>query len=183
MTHDSPSSPRLWTSNPLHGSRLPECEPINALILTTFRGLQETDFARRTHFFGGRFENLYLDRERLPAVAGVLAHAESCARAILGSGRQPLRMGFWFNAQGPGQDTSLHTHDEDDELLSGVYYVNVPEHSGRLVLLDGQLTVKLMPQPGQFLFFPPALPHRVEVNRSEEQRLSIAFNFGPAEPG
>ena len=181
MNHDNPSSPRLWTSTPIHASRLPGAENINAQILAAFSALKEDDFARRTHFLGGRFENLYLDRERLPAMAAVLAHAQSCAQAILHADRQPLRLGFWFNAQGPGQDTSLHTHDEDDELLSGVYYVNVPAHSGRLVLLDGQLTVKLMPQPGQFLFFPPALPHRVEVNHSEEQRLSIAFNFGPAE--
>jgi isopenicillin N synthase-like dioxygenase len=36
-----------------------------------------------------------------------------------------------------------------------------------------------MPKAGHFLFFPPSLPHRVEVNRSAEQRLSIAFNLGP----
>lgn len=32
-----------------------------------------------------------------------------------------------------------------------------------------------------FLFFPPSLSHRVEVNRSEELRLSLAFNFGPVQ--
>jgi ectoine hydroxylase-related dioxygenase (phytanoyl-CoA dioxygenase family) len=48
--------------------------------------------------------------------------------------------------------------------------------------MDGQLTIRVMPKAGNFLFFPPTLLHRVEVNRSDEQRLSIAFNLGPLEP-
>ncbi len=172
-------SPRLWTSNPIHGSRLPDAEAINQRIRAAFDNLRAEDFSRRTHFIGGRFENLYLERQRIPELEIVLGHAESCARAILKRGRQPLRLGFWFNAQEPGQETSLHTHDEDDELLSGVYYVTVPKHSGKLVLLDGQLTTRIMPKAGHFLFFPPSLPHRVEVNRGTERRLSIAFNLGP----
>ena len=176
-------SPRLWTSAPIHGSRLPDAEAINQRIHAAFENLQAEDFARRTHFVGGRFENLYLDPQRIPELEFVLGHAESCARAILKLGRQPLQLGFWFNAQEPGQETSLHTHEEDNELLSGVYYVTVPKHSGKLVLLDGQLTTRIMPKAGHFLFFPPSLPHRVEANRSKERRLSIAFNLGPRTEG
>ena len=173
------TTPRLWISIPIHGSRLPHAEEINRRILATFNELEAADFSSRTHFFGGRFENLYLERQRIPALDQVLDYAESCGRAILHYGHQPLRLGFWFNAQGPGQGTSVHNHDENDELLSGVYYIQVPDQSGELVLLDGQLTTRLMPKAGHFLFFPPSLPHRVEVNQSQEQRLSLAFNLGP----
>ena len=179
MADRTGKSPRLWSSTPIHGSRLPDAEAINQRIRAAFENLQSDDFTRRTHFISGRFENLYLDRQRIPELETVLGNAESYARTILKRGRQPLRLGFWFNAQEPGQETSLHTHDEDDELLSGVYYVTVPKHSGKLVLLDGQLTTRIMPKAGHFLFFPPSLPHRVEINRSMEQRLSIAFNLGP----
>ena len=41
------------------------------------------------------------------------------------------------------------------------------------------LTTRLMPKAGNFHFFPPSLSHRVDVNRSQEQRLSLAFNLGP----
>jgi hypothetical protein len=181
MADSSPPSPRLWTSTPIHGSRLSGATAINTRILAAFHRLGEQDFTRRTHFIGGRFENLYLERQRMPELEVVLGHAESCARAILKMGRQPLRLGFWFNAQGPGQETSLHTHEEDNELLSGVYYVDVPKHSGKLVLIDGQLTTRIMPKAGHFLFFPPSLPHRVEANRGTQQRLSIAFNIGSGE--
>ncbi|MBS1201621.1 MAG: putative 2OG-Fe(II) oxygenase, partial [Chromatiaceae bacterium] len=32
------------------------------------------------------------------------------------------------------------------------------------------------------LFFPPSLPHAVELNRSGRSRLSIGINFGPLPP-
>jgi hypothetical protein len=175
----APVAIRLWTNARLHGSMLPDAVAVNRGILDAFASLGEDDFTRRTHFFGGRFENLYLERERIPALAAVLNHAEACARQILEWGQEPLRSGFWLNAQGPGQSTSEHTHDELDELLSGVYYVRVPRESGDLVLRDGHFRVHVTPVAGMFLFFPPSLSHRVETNRSGEQRLSIAFNFGP----
>ena len=179
MGRTTTSEVRLWTNARLHGSMLPGAEGVNGEILDSFASFREEDFNRRTHFFGGRFENLYLDRERIPALAPVLVHAEACARQILGRGTEPLRSGFWLNAQGPAQSTSEHTHDELDELLSGVYYVRVPTGSGDLVLRDGHFRIQVTPVAGMFLFFPPSLSHRVETNRSGEQRLSIAFNFGP----
>jgi hypothetical protein len=178
-TGTEPSAIRLWTNARLHGSMLPGAEAVNQGILDAFSALGEEDFTRRTHFFGGRFENLYLEGKRIPALAAVLSHAEACARQILGWGSEPLRSGFWLNAQGPGQSTSEHTHDELDELLSAVYYVKVPPESGELVLRDGHFRIHVTPVEGMFLFFPPNLSHRVETNRSGEQRLSIAFNFGP----
>jgi hypothetical protein len=171
--------PKVWRSARIHGSRMPDAERINRRIAQAFRGLRQEDFTRRSHFFGGRYENLYLDRGRIPELASVLGHIEACARRILDANARPLRVGFWFNAQGPGQSTTEHTHEEDDELLSGVYYVLAPKHAGDLVLLDGVLTIRVAPEAGTCLFFPPSLAHRVEVNRSEHQRLSIAFNVGP----
>jgi hypothetical protein len=173
--------PRLWTAPAVHGSTLPDGERINRRILAAFDALTDEDFSSRTHFFGGRFENLYLDRDRIPELQSVLDWAEACARQILAWGERPLRCGFWLNSQGPGQSTSEHTHEEIDELLSGVYYLRVPEGSGDIVLTAGRLTMHVTPETGMFLFFPPSLSHRVETNRSGELRLSLAFNFGPVE--
>jgi hypothetical protein len=180
MNPEAPERPRIWASTVIHGSTLPRAQEINRHIQEGFRDLGEDDFTRRTHFFGGRYENLYLNRARIPAVDRVLGYAEVCARRILRYGTEPLRIGFWFNAQGPGQSTTEHTHEENDELLSGVYYVSAPARSGDLILLDGALVTRVTPVAGQFLFFPPAIAHRVETNQSGDQRLSIAFNIGPA---
>lgn len=170
--------PRVWASARVHGSRLPGAEAVNAPLAAAFDVLTPADFTRRTHHFGGRYENLYLDRDRLPGVDRILSHAEACARLIVDRAGG-LRCGFWLNAQDPGQSTSEHSHEENDELLSGVYYVRVPPGSGDLVLVDGVFTTRVAPAEGMFLFFPPSLVHRVEVNGSGERRLSLAFNFGP----
>ena len=148
-------------------------------IATVVSGMREDDFERRTHFVGGRFENLYLERTRIPALAPVLDQALACAAIILGRSPERLRCGFWLNLTGPGQGTSEHTHDESDELLSGVYYVDIPPDSGDLILYDGPSTIRIEPHPGSFIFFPPDLPHAVEINRSALPRLSIGINIGP----
>jgi|GEM_PF-5348635 len=64
--------PGLWTAAPVHGGFLVDAERINQRILTAFVALAEADFSRRTHFFVGRFENLYLDRDRIPELRIIL---------------------------------------------------------------------------------------------------------------
>ena len=78
---------------------------------------------------------------------------------------------------GPGAETTLHCHDDDDERLSGVYYVRVPKHSGKLIIHRGTQRIHHAPQEGQWVFFAPETPHAVSVNRSDKLRLSVAFNF------
>jgi ectoine hydroxylase-related dioxygenase (phytanoyl-CoA dioxygenase family) len=84
----------------------------------------------------------------------------------------------------PGATTTLHTHDDDDELLSAVYYVYVPEDSGNLVLYDDSKTdssekrIEVESRTGDFIFFKPDIRHEVSKNCSTEHRLSIGINFG-----
>lgn len=168
-----------WSNAEIHRCGLPDAERINTAITVAVNGMREDEFERRTHFIGGRFENLYLERTRIPAIAAVLEQALACAALILGRPSGTLRCGFWLNLTGPGQRTSTHTHDEHDELLSCVYYVAIPPDSGDLILYDGPSTIHIEPCAGTFLFFPPHLPHAVETNRSTLPRLSIGINIGP----
>ncbi|QVL51007.1 MAG: hypothetical protein KFB96_11725 [Thiocapsa sp.] len=168
-----------WSNGEIHRCGLPDAERINTAITVAVNGMRDDDFERRTHFIGGRFENLYLDRTRIPAILPVLDQALACAALILGRPPGTLRCGFWLNLAGPGQSTSEHTHDEHDELLSGAYYVAVPPDSGDLILYDGPSRIHIEPCAGTFLFFPPYLPHAVETNRSALPRLSIGINIGP----
>lgn len=132
---------------------------------------------RKSHYFGGRFENIYIDRKNLPALEPVLLLAEDAARLTMGT-EQPMSVGFWFNEMYPGHRTGAHSHDGDDEILSGVFYVSVPENSGDLVLGAGDNKRMVQPVEGEFIFFDPALPHAVTENQSQSVRLSIGMNFG-----
>lgn len=171
-------STQLIRNSLIHIGFMPDSAEINRQIMDGYLPLREEDMLRRSHFFGGRYENLYIDRKRIPAIARVLAQADRYARTLL-QPEQPIRSGFWVNDMGPGQTTSEHDHDEDDEMLSGVYYVKVPENSGKLVIVDKYSRTEVTPQEGMFVFFAPSVVHSVSVNGSGERRISLGMNFGP----
>ena len=79
--------------------------------------------------------------ERHHALALVAGQLEPVSEFVVGAaqkllGATQLRHGFWFNEMHPGHRTTLHSHEELDELLSAVYYVSCPDDSGRLILHD-----------------------------------------------
>jgi hypothetical protein len=163
----------------IHFGFMPDASEINEQIIQAYGQLRTDDLIKRSHYFGGRYENLYLERERIPAIASVLKQAELYASTILQRLQQPLRSGFWINDMGPTEVTSEHDHDDYDEMLSGVYYVQVPENSGELVIIDHHSRTLVTPQAGMFVFFAPDVLHAVNENRSAERRISIGMNFGP----
>ena len=77
-----------------------------------------------------------------------------------------------------GAVTSVHSHDDYDELISTVYYVSVPENSGNLIIHEGEKRHVIEPKEGMFVFFAPDVVHEVSKNMSADDRLSIAINFG-----
>ena len=103
---------------------------------------------------------------------------------------------MWVNSNPKGASNSRHTHITYTRslLLSGVYYVKVPENSGRIrfydprmisslnppdhqYYYDSQLYNFIVPQEDMILFFPSWLEHDVEENQSNEERISIGFNI------
>ena len=100
---------------------------------------------------------------------------------------------FWININGHHDYNILHDHQKS--VLSGVYYVDVPdENMGDLVLHRGDnaeffikniqestmmnsLTVTKKAKASTFYLFPSWIKHHVERNESNKERISIAFNF------
>lgn len=152
----------------------------NQVIIEQYQQLLANGKARKTHFFEGRYENTYIDRVLLTHTQDLFSEILTIAQQITGANRK-LRMGFWFNEMQPGFRTVAHTHEEDDELLSGVYYLKVPKNSGDLLLGKGDNQSQITPNEGDCIFFSPDLMHEVLPNESAEMRLSIGMNFGYAE--
>jgi uncharacterized protein (TIGR02466 family) len=104
---------------------------------------------------------------------------------------------FWINING-NHDYNL-IHDHQNSILSGVYYVSVPEDNmGDLVLHRGDnmeffmtskvereftmsnaLSATKQAKESTFYLFPSWVKHHVERNESNKERISIAFNFVP----
>lgn len=112
------------------------------------------------------------------------------------TGMSNLELGnFWININGKGDFNMPHDHQRS--ILSGVYYVSVPDtNMGDLVLHRGDtaefyLTSSVTRQETMtnvrevhksakeslFYIFPSWVKHHVEPNRSDKERVSIAFNF------
>lgn len=100
------------------------------------------------------------------------------AARILACKPEMLRIGWWLNIMRPGDITYAHAHDAGDELLSGVYYIDVPSHSGNLILRNDAHRIEIDPRPGMFVFFRPPELHEVTRNVSPAPRISVGFNIG-----
>ena len=109
----------------------------------------------------------------------------------------------WANVNMRGDYHNLHNHPHS--WLSGTYYVSVPDQSdadtfrsdlnpsaisffdprpqANVLLPDikdatpfNSHTYAVTPEPGQMIIFPSWLAHRVAINRSKQERISLSFN-------
>ena len=158
---------------------LEEPDKLNTCLYERFMDLSGTDRVRQSHHFDGRFENIYMEEADIPDMATVMNVLKQQASQLLDIPVESLKAGFWFNAMEAGHRTTLHHHDENDELLSAVYYIRVPENSGDLILYDDDMRVSIQPQEGKMVMFSPKLLHEVTAHRGSGLRLSVAMNVGP----
>jgi len=96
---------------------------------------------------------------------------------------------FWININGFGTTNDLHTHPRS--YISGVFYVKAEENQGNIcfenplrhfnqfmygdsIFLDP--IVYHTPETSKLLLFPSFLPHSVLTNKTNIDRISIAFN-------
>ncbi len=170
---------RLDTHTHYHRGQFEKAHTLNPIIVAGFEALAAQP-DKESHYFHGRYENIYIEPERFPALSPLLTAIKQTAGQILKIKQQDLKFGFWFNLMAPDQQTTSHSHDDDDEYLSCVYYLKVPQNSGNLILEPRQAEkITIIPREGDCIFFDPALIHEVSPNLSQQTRLSLAGNFGP----
>jgi len=96
----------------------------------------------------------------------------------------------WFNITSKGDAQEWHAHT--DSFVSGVYYYKTNGDDGHLMVKNPtQFTqrgffpagktvyekVFYPPKEGQIILFPGWLDHRVGVNTTDDDRITIAFNW------
>jgi uncharacterized protein (TIGR02466 family) len=100
----------------------------------------------------------------------------------------------WINCNQYKDFNRTHIHPKS--FFSGVFYVQVPENSGSLVLenpnqlasnnfyglnissynIINSMQYEIYPENNDLIIFNSHLPHFVKSNLSKEERISIAFN-------
>jgi uncharacterized protein (TIGR02466 family) len=121
-----------------------------------------------------------------------LAFAKSLHWDIRGG--KPICDSLWVNVMPEGGSHTSHIHT--NSVLSGTYYVAVPEGSGPIVYEDPRLHMLMAapprkanpprpfrnhvhetPAPRTLLLWESWLRHEVPLNRAEGNRISISFNY------
>lgn len=149
------------------------CFDVNAKIVEKFGLLEEKDFKEKTHLFNGRYENIYLEVNKIPELEIIVNAAKENAAKLLNTKNENLVSGFWLNEMNAGDTTTAHTHDDDDELLSCVYYIKVPDNSGDLIITEKDKKNIITPEEGYFVFFLPSTLHEV----SKIKALNHAYQW------
>jgi len=95
---------------------------------------------------------------------------------------------YWTNVNEPGSVNMFHSHYRANCDVAGVYYVRggrtgvirfATHEQMNKMIRPGQPYANMIghdPQDGDCLIWPSYLLHDVDVNRSDRQRISIAFN-------
>lgn len=170
---------QTFPTDTVHNVICHECKPLHAAIIQQVLQLLEDPDTQKSHFFNGRYENIYITKEQVPAIKPVLQMILQESAKLLGYQDNDLQLGFWFNFMQKGDVTTLHSHDNDDELLSGTYYLQMPEQSGRLTIaLSPDSNISITPEEATLTCFHPTANHEVTQHHSPIPRISIGFNIG-----
>lgn len=159
----------------LHGEKYHAFDYINEITK-----LESTDKTVVKSNSGGfqSHDNLH----QLPVFAELISTLETIGSDCI---QKPVIItDMWANINYRNCHNYAHTHGG---ALSGVFYLEVPPNSGRLVLCnpavrsDGHVlrspNYPIVPENLALIVFPSWLEHYVEPNLSEDRRISISFNF------
>lgn len=147
-------------------------------------GWQSNDFRPRTH------DALKVLEDK------IIEQAEQCVRDF--GYREDLCFvdieNLWFNINHKNHTNAVHTHD--NSFISGVFYLKAKPGQGNINFYKsysqdfitasqapiGKFTslsasaMSFVPQTQKLILFPGWLPHGVERNELDEDRISISFN-------
>jgi uncharacterized protein (TIGR02466 family) len=100
---------------------------------------------------------------------------------------------WWVNINGKGNYNQVHIHPRS--LISGVFYVQVPEgpsgdlmfprsHDEYFLLTNTEFNstvscvrAQYKPRKGRLMLFLSCTQHEVGVNETNEKRMSVSFNY------
>jgi uncharacterized protein (TIGR02466 family) len=109
-------------------------------------------------------------------------------------GGKPICDSLWVNVLPEGGSHTSHIHT--NSVISGTYYVCVPQGAGPIVYEDPRHALMMaapprlasapreqrahvseLPRPGSLLLWESWLRHEVPMNKAEGLRISVSFNY------
>jgi len=191
----------------LYRARLPAGgRALNAVLEKTCRAIAAEDRAGqrwcREHDYRGYTSYASLDDlpTRASVFAELIAHLDTHVRAFARTlefdldARRLALDSFWINVLKPGGAHTAHIHPHS--VISGTYYVTVPDGASAIRYEDPRLAMMMaappkragasrgnqsfvtaVPAPGTLLLWESWLRHEVPLNKAKSERISISFNY------
>lgn len=76
-----------------------------------------------------------------------------------------------------GENSFHKAHDHAGQIVSGTFYVSLPDNSSPIVFKDGDEYKEYNVQEGDLLLWPADVVHGVPLNKSTTFRETISFNL------
>ena len=135
-------------------------------------------------------DQFYLEESFAPYLNRISEHLISTIEEYTRDDRSCLHLddlklsNMWFNFNYENCYNVQHTHPGC--VLSGVLWIQIPEEQPIVFSCFDEFTratyekytnESLVAKEGQLLLFPAHLPHRVDINRNKNTRISMSFNI------
>lgn len=101
--------------------------------------------------------------------------------------KKNIKINYWTNVNSPGAKNVLHNHQEDS--FAAVFYLQA-EDTGDIVFTNPANLLSqcnpaspftrglsLTPQDNEIILWPAWVPHEVEINPSNKERINLAFSI------
>jgi len=95
---------------------------------------------------------------------------------VMQAANHSLAITYWFNVNGTNHFNDWHDHGDFGERTSGCLYIQVPSDSGDIEFKHGKHIRSIQPTSGMLILFADNIKHRVLVNKSNDDRITMAFN-------
>jgi uncharacterized protein (TIGR02466 family) len=179
----------VWTFKPARGKAIAEN------LAAYLKNLRDAD-PKWTASGGAGVWQSRDDLSRSEELAELLSLVNEASRAAISLLQVECTLkitGVWGNIS-RGR-TALHEHTHPNNFLSGVFYVRMPEGAGGIVFKDPRPQTRILrprtlrdnplnslefeyaATTGTLLLFPAWLEHGVQPGRTEEERISVAWNL------
>ena len=191
-----------WTANLHHlfptalfAFSIADYTPLNQQLLELIYQLKQQDQGySASNVLGWHSKSNLFEFDEIKAFKALTDAAIVEVSQAIGYGDVPIKAAnCWANVNPKYASNKIHDHANC--LFSGVYYVKTPKDSGTLMFYDPR-SAKTFYKPlvstftaytadaiahaaeeGLMLIFPSWLKHGVEPNLSDEDRVSISFNY------
>jgi uncharacterized protein (TIGR02466 family) len=168
-------------------------EAINARIMTAITAMRGSR-PERAAGQGWQSEPNLHERDEFRELGASIQQAARTVLRFLRVGHDAVEVtGCWANVLAPGASHKMHSHPNN--FLSGVYYVRTRPGADTINFHDPRAQASVIRPPvveltsentdqvvvkvtnGTLLLFPAYLPHSVDANASEGERVTISFNL------